>query len=290
MNQKLVDKAGEIISKDRLNCVLALIDADGYPTASTITVSKNDGNNWLTFCTGFGGIRTKSIDKCKRASVCFFSPDPLYNITLVGQIEVITDPEVKKEMWYDGLGNHFSGSEDTNYCVLKFKTERYKLMIGGEEAGVTVRYKNNGIWPCAIKLRGGNIMGELSKLINIGKEVERQLDDAGIATFDELKELGSRNAWLKIRQTDPSSCYNKLCALEGAIQGIRWHNLSPEIKGINTAGQALHPPPAAASAASRRVLNPSFPHSLDHTRASTVAISLRSSIKNDLKQFYKQWS
>jgi AcrR family transcriptional regulator len=51
------------------------------------------------------------------------------------------------------------------------------------------------------------------------------------------------------------------------------------IKGINTAGQALHPLPAAASAASRGVLNPSFPHSLNHARASTVAISLRSSIR-----------
>jgi hypothetical protein len=50
------------------------------------------------------------------------------------------------------------------------------------------------------------------------------------------------------------------------------------IKGINTAGQALYLPSAAASAASRRVLNPSFPHSLDHARASMVAISLRSSI------------
>ncbi|MDR1230481.1 MAG: nitrogenase component 1 [Spirochaetaceae bacterium] len=59
-----------------------------------------------------------------------------------------------------------------------------------------------------------------------------------------------------------------------------------KIKGINTAGQALHQkqirdlrPPAAASVASRGVLSPSFPHSLDHARASTVAISLRSSIK-----------
>jgi DNA transformation protein len=73
-------------------------------------------------------------------------------------------------------------------------------------------------------------MGELSKLINIGKEVEKQLNKAGINTFNELKEIGSRNAWLKIRQTDPSSCYNKLCGLEGAIQGIRWHHLSDEIK------------------------------------------------------------
>jgi general stress protein 26 len=133
MDQKIVDKAVEIISTKRLACVLALIDLDGYPTASAITVSKNNGINWLTFCTGFGSSKTKRIAQCDRASVCFFSLKPLYNITLVGKIEVITDFEVKKEMWYDGLKNHFTGPEDTNYCVLRFKTERYKLMIGGEE-------------------------------------------------------------------------------------------------------------------------------------------------------------
>jgi hypothetical protein len=35
MDQKIIDKAVEIISAERLNCVLALIDLDGYPTAST---------------------------------------------------------------------------------------------------------------------------------------------------------------------------------------------------------------------------------------------------------------
>ena len=132
MDQNIIDKAAEIISAKKLDCVLALIDLDGYPTASTITVSKNDGINWLTFCTGFGGSKTERIEQCDRASVCFFSLNPLYNITLVGKIEVITDLEVKKEMWYDGLKNQFNGPEDTNYCVLKFKTERYKLMIGEE--------------------------------------------------------------------------------------------------------------------------------------------------------------
>jgi predicted nucleic acid-binding protein len=61
--------------------------------------------------------------------------------------------------------------------------------------------------------------------------------------------------------------------------------INKKIKGINTAGQALHPPPTAASAASRGVLNPSVPHSLNHARASTVAISLRSSIKNTEKVY-----
>ena len=73
-------------------------------------------------------------------------------------------------------------------------------------------------------------MGELSKIINIGKELEKQLNEIGIHTLDELQHSGSRDAWLKIQHIDSSACYNRLCGLEGAIQGIRWHNLSTEIK------------------------------------------------------------
>ena len=34
-------------------------------------------------------------------------------------------------------------------------------------------------------------MGELAKLPNIGKVVEEQLNQVGITTYEELKELGS---------------------------------------------------------------------------------------------------
>ena len=132
MAQKVIEKAAEIISAKRLDCVLALMDLDDYPTASTIQVSKNDSINWLTFCTMAEPNKKKRIDRCNRASVCFFSAEPLYNITLVGKIEVITDPEIKKEMWYDGLEHHFTGPEDENYYVLKFVTERYNLWVVDE--------------------------------------------------------------------------------------------------------------------------------------------------------------
>lgn len=42
-------------------------------------------------------------------------------------------------------------------------------------------------------------MGELAKLPNIGKVLEEQLNQAGITTYEELKEIGSRQAWLKSR-------------------------------------------------------------------------------------------
>ena len=73
-------------------------------------------------------------------------------------------------------------------------------------------------------------MGELSKLPNIGKTVEEQLNQVGIETEEQLRGLGSCEAWRRLREIDPSSCYNKLCGLEGALQGIRWHGLSDEKK------------------------------------------------------------
>ena len=73
-------------------------------------------------------------------------------------------------------------------------------------------------------------MGELSKLPNIGKELERQLNEVGIMTADELKELGAQQAWLKTRAVDPSACLHRLIALEGAVEGIKKTELSPDKK------------------------------------------------------------
>ncbi len=73
-------------------------------------------------------------------------------------------------------------------------------------------------------------MGELSKLPNIGKVMEAKLQRVGITTQAELNTLGSKEVFLRLRLEDPGACLNLLCALEGALQGIRWHNLPDEKK------------------------------------------------------------
>lgn len=79
--------------------------------------------------------------------------------------------------------------------------------------------------------KGVIILSNLEKCPNIGKELERQLNEVGVTTFEQLSDIGSRQAWLRIRSIDDSACINRLYALEGAIQGIRWHNLTENIKG-----------------------------------------------------------
>lgn len=73
-------------------------------------------------------------------------------------------------------------------------------------------------------------MGELANLPNIGKVVEEQLNQVGITTYEELKELGSRQAWLRIKAIDDSACIHRLYSLEGAILGIKKKELDAETK------------------------------------------------------------
>lgn len=73
-------------------------------------------------------------------------------------------------------------------------------------------------------------MGELSQLPNIGKKVEVQLNRAGISTFNQLSELGSKQAWLYIKEIDDSACIHRLYALEGAIRGVKKSELPNIIK------------------------------------------------------------
>lgn len=71
-------------------------------------------------------------------------------------------------------------------------------------------------------------MGELANLSNIGKVVEEQLNQVGIATYEQLKTVGSKQAWLNIKAIDDSACINRLYALEGAILGIKKSELPTE--------------------------------------------------------------
>lgn len=73
-------------------------------------------------------------------------------------------------------------------------------------------------------------MGELSKLPNIGKVVEEQLNQVGITTVDQLIDLGSKEAWLRIKAIDESACINRLQGIEGAIQGLKKKDLPEDIK------------------------------------------------------------
>ncbi len=68
-------------------------------------------------------------------------------------------------------------------------------------------------------------MEDLSQYPNIGQVLAEKLATAGITSLDELTAIGSIEAMLRMGETNLSASANMLFALEGAIQGVRWHDL-----------------------------------------------------------------
>lgn len=73
-------------------------------------------------------------------------------------------------------------------------------------------------------------MSQLEKLPNIGKVVAGELEAVGIDTPEKLRAVGTKEAFLRLKQNDPGSCLHKLMGLEGAIQGVRKYDLPDEVK------------------------------------------------------------
>ena len=144
MNTELLSKAEKTINNSTMHTignilpgkteweadwVMSLIDDEGFPSASMITASKADGFNWISFCTGINSNKANRVKRDSRACVYFFDVKSFTGISLTGHINIITDSEMKKQMWYDTLGDHFSGPDDENYCVLMFKPRKYNIFI-----------------------------------------------------------------------------------------------------------------------------------------------------------------
>jgi len=70
----------------------------------------------------------------------------------------------------------------------------------------------------------------LTQLPNIGKVVAEKLFQVGITRPEELRALGSEQSFIRILTIDETACLSMLQALEGAVQGIRWHDLPKERK------------------------------------------------------------
>jgi general stress protein 26 len=129
MNVNIFEKANQII-KTCDTAYFGVIDENGYPTVSTVSVVKPENIFEVYFSTDTESGKVRRLRKNNRASICFKTDS---NITLVGEAEICTDQETKSRYWQDWFKDHYSGGEtDPNYVIIKFTTKRVSLWLGNE--------------------------------------------------------------------------------------------------------------------------------------------------------------
>jgi general stress protein 26 len=138
MNQEAITKASEIINarRDYIGdgmegyVTVTTIDENGYPSSTTMSISKADGISWMTFNSGVDANPVKRIATNNKACVCLSSSD--YHINLVGTFEILDDIESKKENWQEPLTEYYVNVDEAieqGMLPIKFTTKRYNIYI-----------------------------------------------------------------------------------------------------------------------------------------------------------------
>lgn len=70
----------------------------------------------------------------------------------------------------------------------------------------------------------------LTGLKSIGKEMEKKLNEIGVYTQEDLIEIGSKEAFFRIKELHPEVCLVHLYTLEGAATDTEYNMLSEETK------------------------------------------------------------
>lgn len=73
-------------------------------------------------------------------------------------------------------------------------------------------------------------MDKIIKLPNIGVKLTERLSEAGFQSLSDLKSMGAEGVFLKLKTVFPDACVSTLFAIEGAILGIRWHDIPEQRK------------------------------------------------------------
>lgn len=71
---------------------------------------------------------------------------------------------------------------------------------------------------------------ELLELKNLGMASVNILQAIGIKTYEDLAEMGSVNAYCRIKNRGIHVSKVMLYALEGALTDVHWNDLAPELK------------------------------------------------------------
>lgn len=119
---------GNLIAK-RKTAYVSSVDEAGFPnTKAMLPPRKMVGIKEFYFTTNTSSMRVEQFRKNSKACLYFADTRFFRGVMLKGDMEVLTDSEIKHECWNTGDTMYYPGGvDDPDYCILKFtaKEGRY---------------------------------------------------------------------------------------------------------------------------------------------------------------------
>lgn len=127
----IIEKAAQMVSEAQVITV-ASIDENGYPRPVAMVKIK-DENGAIYVSTGASSAKTAHFKANPKAGVSIVRGGD--NIIYTGEMEIVTDEDLKRSLWGEWMLPHFpGGADDAEYCVLRFTPQSATYYIDGEFA------------------------------------------------------------------------------------------------------------------------------------------------------------
>ncbi|MCK5129669.1 MAG: pyridoxamine 5'-phosphate oxidase family protein [Clostridiales bacterium] len=136
MKQEFIKKSLELIDQEMEMSTLGLIDGAGRPFVSAVLAYRHTGLKEFWISTGLDSKKVECIKNNKNAGLCYYNDS--VNVTLSGVAEVITDADVKKEMWEDWMSNYYDSPTHELYCLIKLTIKNARLFMNGENVDLDI--------------------------------------------------------------------------------------------------------------------------------------------------------
>ncbi len=127
----LREKVEKVLSGEQL-AVLATLK-EGKPWVRYVMTHPKGLTLYVTTFLGSRKVAQIKVDPNVHVTLGGGSPEEERPyVQIAATADVLTDPDIKKEMWVDYLSRFFSGPEDPNYAVLRISPSLIELMEPGE--------------------------------------------------------------------------------------------------------------------------------------------------------------
>jgi len=116
----------ELLHKKVNTFILSCVGADGYPLTKAVVPGKHrESLSELYFATNTSSKFAEAVSNNAKASVYFYSRKSIIiwkGCYLKGDMEIVTDMDVKKRFWENKYKSAYEEQSytDPDYCLLKF--------------------------------------------------------------------------------------------------------------------------------------------------------------------------
>ncbi len=119
----------EFIKKQK-TAIISSVDSEGFPnTKAMLSPRKMDGNDFY-FSTNTSSLKVAQYNEDEKACIYFYKRGlfSYMGIMLVGTMQVLTDQNIKDEIWRAGDTMFYKkGKTDPDYCILKFSALKCRV-------------------------------------------------------------------------------------------------------------------------------------------------------------------